>query len=149
MENQEQKKRRRPKRSRVGENIRMLRRKRGWSLADVAMFTQIPEPTLQQYEEGISMVPADRLKILSTLFGVSIDYLVTGEDSASNFARQHPDHFRLLNRAAKELPADRFERLKDFMRYYLDHRGEVPGLNWDEIIDAHQRSLEEEYGRED
>jgi len=124
--------------------LKSLREKRRWSLDDVAKWTGIPRTTLYQYEIGKSQVPPDRLELLARLYNVSVDYLVTGQDSPGQFARQYPEHFQLLSRAAKELPGDRFERLKKFMEYFLDHKGEIPDLDWEKIISAHQDSLKSE-----
>lgn len=134
----------RGKKGSLGERIALLREKRGWSLHEVSQFTGIPVPTLHQYETGKSEVPPERLKVLSRLFGVSIDYLVTGANSAAQFAKEHPEHFRILNRAAKELPADRFERLKDFMRCYVENKGDIPGIDWESIADRYQDELDED-----
>lgn len=128
----------------VGDILRYLREKRKWSIQEVSEFTGIPGSTIHQYETGKSEVPAERLKTFAKLFGVSIDYLVTGADSAAQFAREHPEHFKILNRAAKELPADRFDQLKELMRCFVENKGNIPGFDWQAIVDRHQRELEEE-----
>lgn len=121
--------------------LKALREKRRWSLEDVSEFTGIPKTTLHQYETGKSEVPPERLEILSRLYNVSVDFLVTGQDGPGQFAREHPEHFQLLNRAAKELPGDRFELLKEFMTYFVRNKGIVPGVDWDEIRRANEESL--------
>jgi transcriptional regulator with XRE-family HTH domain len=132
----------RPKKGDVGETLRRLRLSKGWSLRQLARFTGIPDRTLHAYELNSFPIPSDRLKILAEVFGVSVDHLVTGEDTPAQFARQYPGHFQILNRAAKELPANKFEQIRKFVVYMVVQQGDIPGFDWEKIIDAHQDSLE-------
>lgn len=128
--------------------LKALRERKGWTLEELSKYTGIPRTTLYMYETGRTHIPAERLKALSDVYGVSIDYLVTGEDTPGQLARQYPEHFRLLNRAAKELPANRFEQLRRFMEYFIEHRGEIGQLNWQDVVEAHQDAVREANDKE-
>ena len=56
--------------------LRYLRMKKGISLRDLAEKTNISYPTLSRLENGSSSYNEESLKILSSFFDVSIDYLL-------------------------------------------------------------------------
>jgi len=87
----------------VGARLAVLRKRKGWSVHDVAKFTGIPATTLSDYETDRSPVPADRLEILARLYLVSTDWIVTGKDIAENTRRQWPEGYAVLTRLNKEL----------------------------------------------
>lgn len=132
----------------ISQILRQLRTERGWTLEQLSQFAKIPRTSLFMYETGRSQIPAQRLKSLARVFGVSLDYLVTGEDTPGQFAHEHPEHFKLLTRAAKELPADRFQQLLKFLEAYVERKGEIAGFDWQKLIEEHQDQLMEG-GKED
>ncbi|MGB9881019.1 MAG: helix-turn-helix domain-containing protein [Anaerolineae bacterium] len=123
--------------------LKRLRLERGWTLEELSRAAKIPRTSLYMYETGRSQIPAQRLKALAKTFGVSLDYLVNGEDTPGQFAREHPEHFRLLTRAAKELPANRFHQLLKFLELYVERKGEIAGFDWQQLIEEHQDQLRE------
>lgn len=62
----------------MGLRIAALRRKAGWSQAELAEKLRISPSTVGMYEQGRREPAAQMLIALSELFGVSIDYLVKG-----------------------------------------------------------------------
>jgi len=62
----------------MGLRIAMLRRAAGWSQAELAEKLKISPSTVGMYEQGRREPAVQMLAALSELFGVSIDYLVTG-----------------------------------------------------------------------
>jgi transcriptional regulator with XRE-family HTH domain len=130
----------------IGETLRALRQKKGWTLDEVARRSGIPRTTLLSYETGHTRVPADRLKILADLYGVSVDYLLEEaqkkRDPAQELAREHPECFRILSRAVRELPPERFNQLLKFMELFVEWGGRMPGFDWQAEIGRAQRQAE-------
>lgn len=58
--------------------IELLRRKKGWSQAELASRLHISPSTIGMYEQGLREPPIDILVAMSKEFDVSIDYLITG-----------------------------------------------------------------------
>mgnify|MGYP003320295424 CR=1 FL=1 len=58
--------------------IEFLRRKKGWSQAELANRLHINPSTIGMYEQGRREPPIDILVAMSNEFDVSIDYLITG-----------------------------------------------------------------------
>ncbi len=57
-----------------------IRKKRGYSQLKVAMDLNISREALSYYENGKRNPDVQTLLILSRYFGVSVDYLITGEE---------------------------------------------------------------------
>lgn len=59
--------------------IELLRRKKGWSQAELASRLHISPSTIGMYEQGRREPPIDILVAMAKEFDVSIDYLITGK----------------------------------------------------------------------
>lgn len=62
----------------LGQRIQELRKKANLSQSDLAAKIEISYPQMSRYEIKGVQPPADVLKRLADVFGVSIDYLVNG-----------------------------------------------------------------------
>ena len=62
----------------LGKQIESLRRKMGWSQAKLARRLNISPSTVGMYEQGRREPSLDVLVAMSEEFGVTIDYLITG-----------------------------------------------------------------------
>jgi transcriptional regulator with XRE-family HTH domain len=62
----------------LGQRIQELRKKANLSQGDLASKIEISYPQMSRYEIKNVQPPADVLKRLADVFGVSIDYLVNG-----------------------------------------------------------------------
>ena len=72
----------------LGLRIAALRRAAGWSQAELAQRLKISPSAVGMYEQGRREPAVDMLVTLSELFGVTIDYLVTGRpDTRQDSAR--------------------------------------------------------------
>ena len=121
----------------VGARLVAIRKAKGWSLQDVAKFTGIPTATLSDYESDQSPVPADRLEILARLYLVSIDWIVTGKDTAENTRKRWPEGYAVLTRLNRDLTEEEKKHFIDF----ADRVAENPeGLkymtaeDWDQVL---------------
>lgn len=63
----------------LNKQIESLRRKKGWSQAELARRLHISPSTVGMYEQGRREPSIDILVAMSEEFGVTIDYLVTGK----------------------------------------------------------------------
>lgn len=68
--------------------IRELMKKNSWSLGDLSEKTNIPKTTLHRYLNDSSIIPLDRLSILSDTLNTTPEYLlgweINTEDSTSD-----------------------------------------------------------------
>lgn len=60
--------------------LRAIRKKKKWSQLKVAMDLAISREALSHYETGKRSPDTDMLVRLSDYFGVSVDYLITGQE---------------------------------------------------------------------
>lgn len=63
----------------LNKQIESLRRRMGWSQAELARRLHISPSTVGMYEQGRRVPSIDILVAMSAEFGVSLDYLVTGK----------------------------------------------------------------------
>lgn len=66
----------------ISKQIELLRRKNGWSQADLAQRLHVSPSTVGMYEQGCRSPSVDTLVAMSKEFGVTLDYLVAGNDCA-------------------------------------------------------------------
>ena len=77
----------------LGARIAALRRAKGWSQSELARRLQVSPSTVGMYEQGRREPAAEVLVAISELFGVTVDYLLTGRLTAEgcNFAQKALD----------------------------------------------------------
>ena len=63
----------------LNKQIESLRRRMGWSQAELAQRLHISPSTVGMYEQGRRIPSVDILLAMSEEFGVTLDYLVTGK----------------------------------------------------------------------
>ena len=63
---------------RIGEIIAKLREEEGWTQQELAERAGVPERSVKKWESGAAYPEVPQLPALAKVFGVSIDYLVTG-----------------------------------------------------------------------
>lgn len=66
----------------LGENIVRLRTQKNWSQGDLADALDISRQSVSKWETDVSVPELDKLLKLSELFGVTLEELVRGEDTA-------------------------------------------------------------------
>jgi transcriptional regulator with XRE-family HTH domain len=77
-----------------GVRLKTLRKQRKWTQKELAAKIGIYFSQLNKYELGLHLPPADKLLNLSEIFGTTVDYLLTGNESEAK-----PLHsVRLLDR---------------------------------------------------
>lgn len=72
----------------IESQIAMLRQKRGMRQAELADILHISPSTVGMYEQGRRTPSLSMVVRLSRVFGVTVDYLLTGKDP-QNITQQH------------------------------------------------------------
>ena len=62
-------------------NLRLLRKSRGYTQLALQMKTGIEQSLLSKYETGERIPPTETLLILADFYGVSIDYILCRTDN--------------------------------------------------------------------
>ena len=123
----------------LSNNIRFLRKQKGWSQDMLAeMLGYKSYTTIQKWESGVSEPPIKKLKALSELFHVDMDDLnnknlsccesaAHEDDSASLSAAESElvDKFRQLNPDGQEKLLDYAEDLTEMPKYKKGHQHEA------------------------
>ena len=123
-----------------------LRDEAGYKDADVARETGITKSTFSDWKNGRSCPKDEKLRKIAKLFGVSADYLKTGEEPQavyyldSETARaaqemyQDPD-MRSLFDMKRKMPADRFAAHIKFMKeLYEKETRTKEGVKWQKTL---------------
>lgn len=63
----------------IGRRVVRLRMERGWSQAELARRLDVDRSRLSRWERGTHMPPIETLCELSELFGVTLDFLISGQ----------------------------------------------------------------------
>jgi len=67
------------------DRLKQLREHQGWTQQDLAVKCGITKVQIHRYETGGSEPPADKIKLLVRLFGVTSDYLLGLIDSSAPY----------------------------------------------------------------
>lgn len=85
----------------LGEKIAQLRRKNGWSQEELADKMEVSRQAVSKWESGQTMPDLERILRLSSLFGVTIDYLLKDgtEPETLRPETEEDPHIRLISLA--------------------------------------------------
>lgn len=107
----------------LGEQIRLLRRKNGWSQIDLAKRLCISNTTLSQYETGVR-TPDDDLKMkMADLFGVSMDYLMGRPQTKKSPSVSDEDIKFALFGGEGEITDEMYDEVKQFAAFVKAKHG--------------------------
>lgn len=70
----------------IGKTIAKLRKAKGWTQVDLAEKLQVSDKAVSKWEKDDSMPSIEFFPILANLFGVTIDYLMTGKKEEPAFS---------------------------------------------------------------
>lgn len=102
-----------------------LMKARGLRPADVSIATGIGQNTLSDWKNGKSVPKADKLQKIANFFGVTIDYLMTGEEPTTynldddtvellQQLRDNKEFYAYMSAGRKMTP----EQLKTIVQFY-------------------------------
>lgn len=94
----------------IGENIKRLRKKRGWTQKDLAASLQTTQKVICDYESQNSKPPIERLPELAKVLGVSVDELLGVKEvrEVEEAPRHHGNSrlYKIQDEFSKLSPAD-------------------------------------------
>lgn len=100
--------------SKVGDRIRVLRIKRGFTQAQLAEKTGLRRSAIGNYENGIREPDLDTIELLADFFDVSIADLM-GRDENENtdkaIYRKHSRGWRILSKGFDKMPEEDLNRI--------------------------------------
>ena len=82
--------------SKLAENLKALRKARGWTQQALAERLGLTRPTLGAYEEGRSEPKLSVLIDMAACFDITVDALVRGSEAEVNSERVKGDGLRIL-----------------------------------------------------
>ena len=88
--------------------LREIRLKHGYKSKEIAKLVNVSQSAISEYEKGVYEPSIDTLIKLSEIYGVSLNYLLLGEDTSLAFAKEEID---LISKSLKILTL-KFELLK-------------------------------------
>ena len=74
----------------VGQTIAALRKKKGWTQVELAEKLQVSDKAVSKWEKDDSYPSIEFLPVLASLFGVTIDYLITGATKSEKTVENTP-----------------------------------------------------------
>lgn len=124
------------------EIFKKLCEKNGVSSADVARATGVAKATLSEWKKGTYRPKADKLQKIADYFGVSLDYLMTGQhpeqtstsgkayyfsDETAQMAQEmyENEDLRVLFRNARKMPPEDLAALKTMTEALLRREGKI------------------------
>ncbi len=105
----------------LGERLKELRKRRNLRQLDIAEMLGVSRTTYTQYEIGLTEPDIDTIKKLAQFFGVSTDVLLGNQEKHKDDISVDPDTLIIFNRAAKELPPDALQRLKEYAAREIEY----------------------------
>ena len=79
--------------NKFGSTVAELRKVKGWTQASLAKKLNVSDKTVSKWECGIGYPEITQIPILANLFGVTTDYLLSGESIGALL----PDEFKWVN----------------------------------------------------
>lgn len=112
-----------------------LLEQRSLKAADVCKGTGLPSSLFSEWKRGKSTPKADKMKKIADFFGVSVDYLMTGEENSpvyytneetTKLAQEmfEDEDMRSLFDMKRNMPPERFKAHMEFMKnLYMQEKG--------------------------
>jgi transcriptional regulator with XRE-family HTH domain len=85
----------------------MLRKGKKKTQQNLADLLKVRRSTYGEYERGKILPPMDKMKVLADYFGVTVDYLIIGNEKEEAELAQEIDVAANLKRALKHLKTDK------------------------------------------
>ncbi len=92
--------------------IRSLREERGWTQTELGRMLNVKDSAVSKYETGRIPLTADTLRVLSEVFGVTVDYILGLSSERSPSCSSGSSSLEGLSPEAKEKAKEYIEMLK-------------------------------------
>ena len=110
------------------DRIEMLLKENRMTQADLSRASGISTGLISQWKKRMQSPSAEKLKLVADVFGVTVDYLINGEnekkqpiendelDDSLNNKNMNPD-IRMIARAGKKMTPEQAENLRKYAQY--------------------------------
>lgn len=98
------------------EKLKELRKEKGISLKELGSIIGVAESTMSLYENGKRQPDYETLLKLAEYFGVTVDYLLRGENESERL----PEELVILNRNAKKMSPENRKKLLEMAKVMFE-----------------------------
>jgi len=99
--------------------LKRLRQEKGLSQSELGDLAKVHYTHISKYERGESSPSMETLILLADCLGVSLDYLVKGNESDAAIANLADKDLLKMFEMAEELPSEEKEAMKKFLDAFL------------------------------
>ena len=103
--------------STLSEKLRALRKKSKYTQEDISRKLNIQRQTYCNYENDARTPPLETVAALAEIYHVSVDYLIRGSASASDFGVVRNDHEKKLLSEFSSLSSSKQKEVIEFIRF--------------------------------
>ena len=112
----------------LAENIKTLRKQKGFSQEEVAARLNVVRQTVSKWEKGLSIPDTETTMRLAELFGVSVSELI-GEEIKEDHSADVAEQLSRLN-ALTAIEIQNKQKLRSLPQRILPRRCMLPGSLW-------------------
>ena len=95
---------------------------RGVKAADVCRGTGLPSSLFSEWKRGKSTPKADKMKKIADFFGVTVDFLMTGEESRDYIAELSSVDTLAAHLEGEELSEEEMEEIMNYVQFVKSRR---------------------------
>ncbi|WP_313074775.1 helix-turn-helix domain-containing protein [Lacrimispora sp.] len=95
---------------------------RGVKAADVCRGTGLPSSLFSEWKRGKSTPKADKMKKIADYFGVTVDYLVTGEGPEASSVKPNQIETLAAHLEGDDLSEDELEEIMNYVEFIKSRR---------------------------
>ena len=113
----------------IGKTIAELRKAKGWTQVELAEKLQVSDKAISKWEKDNGSPSVEFFPILAELFGVSIDYIMTGKETEKEIVAMSKielcakrDDVKLFNSLSEEVIGSKDDNGKRLINYLLQYR---------------------------
>ncbi len=113
----------------LSDHLRKIRERKGWTQNHLADVSGVPQPSIWRLEKGLILSPkSGLLRKLAAALEVSMDYLVTEDDSVSfDEILRHDQVGQAVFRGYESLTDQGKEQLKSFVQWLTEEEKKKSG----------------------
>ena len=113
----------------IGKTIAELRKEKGWTQIELAEKLQVSDKAISKWEKDNGAPSVEFFPLLADLFGVSIDYIMTGKEPEKEVVTMSKielcaqnDDIKLFNSLSEEVITSKDENGKTLLNYAFEYR---------------------------
>ncbi len=103
-----------------GELLQKLRKQKNLTIKEVATYLHVTHPSISRYENNLQEPSIETLTKLADLYGVSLDYLIKGEDNGITITIEEYQTLMKIKNVLNNLE-NRYENLNKSINIQADN----------------------------